>query len=63
MLSKFEREFKDFATLAIGFQPLLSLLIICRVYRFSKTAFWTDDGCLIGIVYIKFSHAIILFFH
>jgi len=62
MFSKFQRELKNFAALAIGLQPLLSLFIICGVYGFRKTAFGTDNRCLIGIVDIKFGHIIILFF-
>jgi len=60
MLSIFQGEPKNFAASAFSFYPFMSILEIRHINIFLKSAFWADNGYLIGIVHIDFFHFISL---
>jgi len=60
MLSIFQGKPKNFAASAFGFQPFMSIFEIRHIYIFLNSAFWADNGYLIGIVHIDFFHFISL---
>mgnify|MGYP006918514568 CR=1 FL=1 len=62
ILSKFKFYPKIFATYAFGLGPFLSILEICYIYDFLKSALGTGNPCSVAFVYINFFHLLSSFY-